>query len=118
MDDVRPIDANALIKKLQIYYESLSPDVYSEFIRRDEVSSCIAALMDAPTVDAESVKTCGVHSATLMHVMTAEEKAEISSMPIFNNKCGNCGAMCFDDDTYCSECGAYFEKNERKEKTG
>lgn len=44
----------------------------------------------------------------LMHTMTTEEKAEIRNMPIFNCKCGNCGAMCFDDDSYCSECGACF----------
>lgn len=54
------------------------------------------------------MKPCGVHIDALMHVMTEEEKAEISSMPIFNSKCEHCGAMCFDDDTYCSECGAYF----------
>lgn len=54
------------------------------------------------------MEPCIVHIDALMHVMTAEEKAEIDSMPIFNSKCGNCGAMVFDDDTYCSECGAYF----------
>lgn len=54
------------------------------------------------------MKPCGVHIDALMHAMTEEEKAEISSMPIFNSKCEHCGAMCFDDDTYCSECGAYF----------
>lgn len=45
----------------------------------------------------------------MLHTMTQEEKADIKSMPIFNCKCGNCGAMCFCDDTYCSECGACFE---------
>lgn len=54
------------------------------------------------------MEPCRVHIDALMHVMTAEEKAGIDSMPIFNSKCGSCGAMCFDDDTYCSECGAYF----------
>ena len=56
MDDVRLVDANALIKKLQLYYESLSPGVYSGLIRCAEVSSCIAALMDAPTINAQIVK--------------------------------------------------------------
>lgn len=56
MPDVRLIDANALVEKFQSYYESLSPDVYSELIRRDEVSSCIAELINAPTIDAQPVK--------------------------------------------------------------
>ena len=30
-------------------------------------------------------------------------------MPIFNRMCMNCGAMCFDDDSYCAECGSKFE---------
>lgn len=56
MPSVRPIDANAIIEKLQSYYESLSPVVYSEFIRRDEVSSCIAELINAPTIDVQPMK--------------------------------------------------------------
>ncbi|MBR1750905.1 MAG: hypothetical protein IJ740_08505 [Ruminococcus sp.] len=31
------------------------------------------------------------------------------SMPIFNCTCSECGAWCFDDDTYCAECGAIME---------
>lgn len=46
MLDVRLIDANAIVEKLQNYYETLSPDIYSEMIRRDEVSSCIAELIN------------------------------------------------------------------------
>ena len=53
MLDVRLIDANAIVEKLQNYYETLSPDIYSEMIRRDEVSSCIAELINAHTVDAQ-----------------------------------------------------------------
>lgn len=56
MPDIRPIDANAIVEKLQRYYESLSPDVQSELIRRDEVSACIAELINAPTIDAQPVK--------------------------------------------------------------
>lgn len=52
MPDVRLIDANAIVWKLKSYYEALSPDVQSELIRRDEVSSCIAELINAPTIDA------------------------------------------------------------------
>lgn len=52
MPDIRLIDANAIVEKLKSYYEYLSPDVQSELIRRDEVSSCIAELINAPTIDA------------------------------------------------------------------
>ena len=31
-------------------------------------------------------------------------------MPLFNGTCSDCGAMCFDDDTYCSECGAILDE--------
>lgn len=31
-------------------------------------------------------------------------------MPVFNGTCSDCGAMCFDDDTYCSECGAILDE--------
>lgn len=57
---------------------------------------------DAPTIEAE-------REATTMREMTQSEKAELISMPIFNMICNNCGAMCFDDDTYCSECGRKFD---------
>ncbi len=30
-------------------------------------------------------------------------------MPLFNGTCSDCGAMCFDDDTYCSECGSILD---------
>lgn len=58
MPDVRLIDANAIVEKLKSYYEALSPDVQSELIRRDEVSSCIAELINAPTIDAQPVNRC------------------------------------------------------------
>lgn len=53
---MRLVDADNIVAKLKNYYESLSPDVQSELIRRDEVSSCIAELINAPTVDAQPVK--------------------------------------------------------------
>ena len=56
MPDVRLIDGNAIVEKLKSYYEALSPDVQSELIRRDEVSSFIAELINAPTIDAQPVK--------------------------------------------------------------
>lgn len=56
MHDIRLIDANAIIEKLQNYYETLSPDIYSEMIRRDEVSSCIAELINASTIETQPVK--------------------------------------------------------------
>ena len=56
MPDVRLIDGNAIVEKLKSYYETLSPDVQSELIRRDEVSSCIAELINAPTIDAQMAK--------------------------------------------------------------
>ena len=56
MDDVRLIDANPIIKKLKNYYDALSPEIQSEVIRRDEVSSSIAELVNAPTISAQPVK--------------------------------------------------------------
>lgn len=56
MPDIRLIDANAIVEKLKSYYEALSHDVQFELIRRDEVSSCIAELINAPTIDAQPVK--------------------------------------------------------------
>lgn len=31
-------------------------------------------------------------------------------MPKFNSKCSACGALCFDADKFCSECGIRFLK--------
>lgn len=56
MDDVRLIDAFPIIEKLKRYYNALSPDIQSELVRRDEVSSCIAELINAPTVDVSQVQ--------------------------------------------------------------
>ena len=46
---------------------------------------------------------------TTMCEMTVQEISGLTHMPIFSMKCFNCGAMCFDDDTYCSNCGARFD---------
>lgn len=46
---------------------------------------------------------------TTMCEMTAQEIAGLTHMPIFSMKCSNCGSMCFDDDAYCSNCGARFD---------
>ena len=55
---VRLIDANIVIQKLKSYYNKLSPSIYSEIIRRDEVSSCIAELINAPTAEASPCEFC------------------------------------------------------------
>lgn len=56
----------------------------------------------------DMMRPCGTHIDAFRLTMTADEITIVSTMPIFNSKCGNCGAMCFDDDIYCSECGAHF----------
>ena len=48
-------------------------------------------------------------NTTMLIRMTDKEIAEIKNMPIFNAKCHWCGAMCFDDDAYCSNCGRLFD---------
>lgn len=79
MPDVRLIDANAIVEKLKSYYEALSHDVQSELIRRDEVSSCIAELINAHTIDIQPVKH-GTWERTDMFV-----------------KCSECGVELLDD---------------------
>lgn len=31
------------------------------------------------------------------------------TMPRFNRQCDVCGALCFDTDHYCAECGTCFD---------
>lgn len=39
-------------------------------------------------------------------------------MPIFNRVCSECGALCFDDDSFCAECGVKFSELEVIEDAG
>lgn len=93
MPDIRLIDANAIVEKLQRYYESLSPDVYSELIRRDEVSSCIAEMINATTIDAQPVK----------HGMWRKRMSTSDSV-----KCCLCGYASIQESSYCGGCGAFM----------
>lgn len=36
-------------------------------------------------------------------------------MPIYNRACSECGALCFDDDSFCAECGVKFSELEVSE---
>jgi hypothetical protein len=45
--------------------------------------------------------------------MTDEEVRSFvvdKGMPVFNSLCCSCGAMCFNDDTYCAECGTKLDE--------
>ena len=45
------------------------------------------------------------------HVKISAEEAMSAVawiMPIYNCICSECGALCFDDDSYCAECGNCF----------
>lgn len=93
MPDVRLIDGNAIVEKLKSYYEALSPDVQSELIRRDEVSSCIAELINAPTIDAQPEK----HGK-----WKRDASGELN--------CSTCGYVPkWDDDKFCANCGAKMD---------
>lgn len=50
-----------------------------------------------------------VKEATMLEMNTAEKLA-LKEMPIFTHKCGNCDAMCIEDDKFCSQCGARLSK--------
>ena len=99
MPDVRLIDGNAIVEKLKSYYETLSPDVQSELIRRDEVSSCIAELINAPTIGAQPVKH-GKWERTDMFVKCSECGVELLDDAFF-------GIHVFDDGymPFCPNCG-------------
>lgn len=36
-------------------------------------------------------------------------------MPVYNRICSECGALCFDDDSFCAECGVNFRELEVNE---
>lgn len=122
MPDIRLIDANAIIERLQNYYESLSPDIYSEMIRRDEVSSCIAELINAPTIDAQPVKPMNdkAHwTDTDETVWDARDKdsGEEFEIDIVTAKCSVCGRWAekvnafstYMTYEYCPHCGRKME---------
>lgn len=97
------IDANAIVEKLQSYYEALSPDVYSELIRRDEVSSCIAELINAPTIDAQPVKHG--HWVELPKALNSNENP---------CQCSNCKHVVsfyygYPKSKFCDECGSKMD---------
>jgi hypothetical protein len=92
MPDVRLIDANAIVEKLQSYYESLSHDVYSELIRRDEVSSCIAELINAPTIDAQPVKRGKWETKGGVHCTRCGWRPTGRICDLFTAYCAGCGA--------------------------
>lgn len=50
--------------------------------------------------------------------ISAEEamKAVDWRMPIYNRVCSECGALCFDDDSFCAECGVKFKESVVSEK--
>ena len=103
MPDVRLIDANAIVEKLQSYYEALSPDVQSELIRRDEVSLCIAELINATTIDAQPVKNG--YWVQLPKALNPNENP---------CQCSNCKSVVsfyygYPKSKYCPNCGAKMD---------
>lgn len=48
--------------------------------------------------------------------LSAEETMQAVNwkMPIYNRVCSECGALCFDDDSFCAECGVHFSESEQK----
>ena len=46
--------------------------------------------------------------------LSAEEAMQAVNwrMPIYNRVCSECGALCFDDDSFCAECGVKFSELE------
>ena len=105
MPDVRLIDANAIVEKLKSYYEALSPDVQSELIRRDEVSSCIAELINAPTIDAQPVKRgkWSEYSRNALETYIECTNCCVASRPIHLQMVTINGSGLPD---YCPNCGA------------
>ena len=126
MPDVRLIDANAIVEKLQSYYESLSPDVYSELIRRDEVSSCIAELINAPTIDAQPVmlgKWVDYGSGVGMYCSECKHRIRyrngIREKTMFSDGKFNFVQYASKNGYYnfCPKCGAKMDGSESDEQT-
>ena len=63
-----------------------------------------------------SMKTQHVVKEAPMLEMSTVEKVAITSMPIFSCKCGNCDAMIFEDDKFCSQCGVHLNKKTEKQE--
>lgn len=110
MDDIRLVDADKLIAKLDAARDSYPNERIYENDIRDGIGYAMETIDCAPTIEAEPIRTA------TMREMDADERAILTSMPVFNMVCNNCGAMCFDDDSYCSECGAMFIDVERSVK--
>jgi hypothetical protein len=96
---MRLVDADNIVAKLKSYYEALSPDVQSELIRRDEVSSCIAELINAPTIDAQPVK----HGHWILHFddLFPEESTIECSV------CHEHSSADMPYDNFCPACGSF-----------
>lgn len=103
MSDIRLIDANALIEKLQSYYESLNPEVYSEYIRRHEASFCIAELTNTPTIDAQPARY-GKWVETVVR----------GTPSIYCSMCGSESPVCYPLN-FCPDCGAEMCGSDRNE---
>ena len=113
---MRLIDANAIVEKLQNYYEVLSPDVYSELIRRDEVSSCIAELINEPTIDTQPVKhghwsECWRDPVRniISVICSACEDASITHLPRRDLTVDDVPKKICTQMPYCPKCGAKME---------
>lgn len=102
-NEVRLIDANLVIQKLKSYYNKLSPSIYSEIIRRDEVSSCIAELINAPTVEAQPVK----HGQWIKHRI--DDPKSILYGAVKDTTCSVCGKSTPYNTEYCMHCGARMD---------
>lgn len=50
--------------------------------------------------------------------ISAEEAMQTANwrMPIYNRACSECGALCFDDDSFCAACGVKFRESEENEE--
>ena len=106
-NEVRLIDANLVIQKLKSYYNKLSPSIYSEIIRRDEVSSCIAGLINAPTVEAQTVK----HGRWIKGHCGVDEyiKCSVCRTRIVNTIVSLEGDAAEDYFDLCPKCGARMD---------
>lgn len=97
--EVRLIDANELLSKVEKAY------MFED--RRGQLAHAIQCIKQAPTVEAEPVRHGRIEP------MTNEDIKRFvvdSGMPVFNSQCCSCGAMCFNDDTYCAECGTKLDE--------
>ena len=142
MDEIRLIDANALISKLKErkdFYVSawglFSDMFFSDKSRVDELDSCIAEVVNAPTVEQKElyVPVCNVNFDKEQLIACVDKaKAEILASItrsqgkwIIKNKsqydeyadveCSNCNRLfeCWDMNyrfyDYCPHCGAQME---------